>query len=197
MRLKNAGDPDFDPELEKAKLDAVKIERHLLSFLLLAKEFFTAARQSYLTYRINNIQHFIISGNDEEKWLDLSKEAAVSAVEVYGSMAILTRELDGILKVFGDRFDVQDREDYASISLLVVGLNKNFGQKKWWRLFSKVLSDAELVELGNWLLFQTIKSSYPYGDKIPMEKRQNHIRVFLGLEKAKIPTSCPIRPAGT
>lgn len=197
MRVENAGNSDFDPDLEKAKLDAVKIERHLLSLLILAKDCFTQARYNYLAYRIHNIQHFIVSGKDDKKWLELSKEAAVEAVKAYKLMARLVPELDGILKVFKDKFEPQDGEDYASIFLLVIEINKNFGQKKWWRIFSKALSDAELVEAGNWLLFEIINGGYPYGDRIPIEKRQSHMWIFLGLEHAKIPATCPIPLVGT
>ncbi len=196
MRLKNAGDPDFDPELEKAKLEAVKIEYLVYWSLCLIKDLNTEARQAYLVYRMKNTQN-LLPDRENEKWKELSGKATSEAVKAYRSMAGLMPVLDGILKVYGERFETQDRDDYASISLVLTEVAKNFGQRKWWCIFSKALSDEEFSELGSYLLLKTIESGYVYGDMIPMEKRQKHIRVFLGLETANIPASCPIHPAGT
>jgi hypothetical protein len=196
MRLKNAGDPDFDPELEKAKLDAVKIEHVVYDLLSLAKQLLTDGRHAYLVYILKDTQNLVLSNKEDKKWKELSKEAAVGAVKNYRLMADLMPELDEILRLFGDKFEPQDREDYASISLLLTELTKNFGQKKWWRIYAKNPADEELVELGNYLLLNIIETGYVYGDKIPMERRQNHMRIFLGLENARIPDSCPIHAAG-
>jgi hypothetical protein len=197
MRLKNAGDPDFDPELEKAKLDAVKIEYVVYDLLSLAKQLLTDGRHAYLVYILKDTQNLVLPNKEDEKWKELSKEAAAGAVKNYRLMADLMPALDEILRLFGDKFEPQDCEDYASISLLLTELTKNFGQKKWWRIYAKNPADEELVEFGNYLLLNIIETGYVYGDKIPMERRQSHIRVFLGLENAEIPDSCPIRPAGT
>jgi hypothetical protein len=197
MRLKNAGDPDFDPELERAKLNAMEIEYVVYDFLSLAKQLSEGGRHAYLVYILKDAQNIVVPNKDDEKWKEQSREAAAGAVTNYRLMVTLMPELDEILRVFGDRFEPQDRDDYASISLLITELTKSFGQKKWWRIFSKNPADEELVEFGNYLLINIIETGYVYGDKIPMERRQNHIRLFLGLENAKIPSSCPIHPAGT
>ncbi|GEM_PF-2017757 len=196
MRLKNADDPDFDSELEKAKLEAVKIEHLVYRLLRSIKDLNTEARHAYLVYRIRHIEH-LFSDTEGKKWGELSEKGTSEAVKAYKLMAGLMPELDGILKVFGERFESQDRDDYASMSLVVAEVIKNFGQWKWWRIFSKVLRDEELAELGTYLLLKAVESGYVYGDKIPMEKRQNHIRLFLGLKTANLPASCPISSAGT
>lgn len=180
-------DKDIDPFLE-----AVKIEWVMYLYLKTAKDFLQAGRLPYLMLLIGSN-----SGKNTEIEASLVSQANSAAVSAFKDAAKMAESLKMIVAGHPESFNFRDKEDYANIDLGFETVAGALGRKKGLRFWQKIVPDEQLVELGVWLILQTIESGFIYADKIPMERREAYIRTFLGLQAAKMPVSCSLRPAGT
>lgn len=180
-------DKDFDLFLE-----AVKIEWVMYLCLKTAKDFLQAGRLPYLMLLIGSS-----SGKNTDDEASLVSQANRGAVSAFKDSAKLFQSLKAIVASNPDSFTFKDKEDYANIDLGFETVAGALGRRKGWRFWQKIVPDEQLVELGVWLILQTIESGFVYADKIPMQRREAFIRTFLGLQGAEMPVSCSLRPAGT
>lgn len=177
---------DFDPFLE-----AVKREWLMYEFLVTAKSFLQAGRLPYLV--------LTAAGSSREVVTEaaLVKEANDGAIGAFKDAALVFLAIKEIIVGYPDSFSFQDKEDYTNIGLGFEAVTKALGRKKGWRFWRKIVPHENLVELGAWLIIQTIESGFVNADQIPMERRAAFIQTFLGLKEIEMPVSCSIRPAGT